>query len=319
MGDHIASAVRDPTRVIATHFFSPANIMKLLENVRGSQSSETAIATVMALAKKLKKVGVLVGNCDGFVGNRMLEWYAREGVFLVEEGAQPHEVDAVLLEFGFPMGPFAMGDLAGNDVGYKIRQGKQLTGAGAGRGSMRYCTIADQVVEAGRLGQKTGKGWYDYAPGSRKGTPSPEVAALIETHCRNNGIARRRISKQEIKERCLYALINEGFKILEEGIAKRPGDIDVVYCYGYSWPRFEGGPMFYADTVGVKTVRDTMLKYAAKFPNVPWWKPSKLMDEVVASGKPLARFWAERTGEQSAAARASVSDVTVVSSKLSKL
>src|SRR6185436_5266603 len=236
--DEIASATSRPQMVIGNHFFSPANVMRLLEIVRGKATSKEVIATSMALAKRLKKVGVLVGNCRGFVGNRMLYPYAREAQFLVEEGAKPEEVDGALYKFGMAMGPLAMGDLAGLDVGWRIRKEyKHLEDP-----TVRHPMIADRLCELGRYGQKTGAGWYRYDE-NRRATPDPEVTKLIEEAAAEAGIERRAISEDEIIERTMYALVNEGAKILEEGIALRAVDIDIIYINGYGYPAWRGGPM----------------------------------------------------------------------------
>lgn len=276
--DEIASATSRPQDVIGTHFFSPANVMKLLENVRGAKSSPETIATVMDLSKELGKVGVLVGVCHGFVGNRMLHQYLREAMFLIEEGALPQDVDRVIYDFGFPMGPFTMADLAGNDVGWRVRQAQ-------GRpNNRRYSgTIADAICEMGRFGQKTGAGWYRYKGGDRTPIPDPEIEALIEQTSADLGIARREISDQEILERCLYPLVNEGAKILDEGIALRASDIDVVWIHGYGFPRYRGGPMFWADTIGLDTITDTMKRFHAEHGD--WMEPSPLMVRLAAEGK----------------------------------
>src|SRR5580658_4091443 len=247
--DEIASATTRPQMVIGHHFFSPANVMRLLEIVRGAKTSKEVIATSMALAKKLNKVGVLAGNCRGFIGNRMIHCYGREAQFLVEEGAAVEQVDGAIYEFGLAMGPLAMGDLAGLDVGWRIRKEfKHLEKPG-----VRVPLVADQLCELGRFGQKTGAGWYQY-DANRKATPDPEVAALIEKTARAAGIEQRNISHDEIIERTIYALVNEGARILEEGIALRSVDIDIVYLNGYGFPAWRGGPMFYADTVGLPKV-----------------------------------------------------------------
>ncbi|NQW08807.1 MAG: enoyl-CoA hydratase/isomerase family protein [Alphaproteobacteria bacterium] len=276
--NEIASATSRPEDVVGTHFFSPANVMKLLENVRGAKSSPETIATVMALSKRLGKVGVLVGVCHGFVGNRMLHQYLREAMFLIEEGALPQDVDRVIYDFGFAMGPFTMADLAGNDVGWRVRQAQ-------GRpNNRRYSgTIADAICEMGRFGQKTGAGWYKYQGGDRTPIPDPDVEALIEKTSADLGITRRAISDQEILERCLYPLVNEGAKILDEGIALRASDIDVVWVHGYGFPRYRGGPMFWADTVGLDTITAAMKRFHAEHGD--WMEPSPLMARLAEEGK----------------------------------
>ncbi len=253
----ISAATKRPDRVIGTHFFSPANVMKLMENVRGDATSPATIASVMRLSKALGKVGVLVGVCDGFVGNRMYHNYTRQAAFLLEDGALPQQVDEVIYEFGFPMGPFAVGDLAGLDVSWRIRQRRAPTRPA----DERYSPVADRLCELGRFGQKTGAGWYRYESGSRKPQPDPQVEALIMARSEEMDLERRRIEAKEVVERCIYVLINEGARILEEGIASRPGDIDVIWRYGYGFPVHRGGPMFYADRIGINIVRDALQRY----------------------------------------------------------
>ncbi|MGD9867194.1 MAG: 3-hydroxyacyl-CoA dehydrogenase NAD-binding domain-containing protein [Hyphomicrobiales bacterium] len=286
--NEIASATRRPQDVIGTHFFSPANVMKLMENVRGEKTAPDVIATVMKLSKDLGKVGVMVGVCDGFVGNRMLYAYRGQADFLLEEGALPQQVDKVIYDFGFPMGPFAMGDLAGLDVGYKVRQHRRKTRPS----NDRYSVIADRIVESGRLGQKTGKGWYVYEKGSRTPVPDPEIEKLIAGVSREMGIERRPVTDQEILERCLYPLINEGAKILGEGIAIRPSDVDLVWVYGYGFPRGKGGPMFHADVIGVKTVYEKMRRLHAEHGEM--LRPAPLLEDLAASGKSFADWQADR-------------------------
>ncbi|XP_071841256.1 peroxisomal bifunctional enzyme-like [Apostichopus japonicus] len=281
--DELADMTSRPDKVVGTHFFSPAHIMKLLENVRGRQTSPETMATVMELGKNLQKISVLVGNCPHFVGNRMLEPYGLESCYLLEEGALPHEVDQVMEDLGFAMGIFKVADLAGNDVGYKSRKDFGfITSDGQQdrfRLGRRYCPISDYLVEKGRFGQKVGKGFYDYGkPGGRVPQPDPEVEQLIIEESKRAGIKRRRKPPQEILERCLYPLINEGFKILEEGIASREEDIDMIWLYGYGWPRHTGGPMHYArNSVGLGKIYKRLHYYQALHPTVPHWKPSKLL------------------------------------------
>jgi 3-hydroxyacyl-CoA dehydrogenase len=255
--DAIAAATQRPQDVVGTHFFSPANVMKLLEIVRGARTAPETIARALALAKQLGKVGVVAGNCDGFIGNRMLHPYGREAAFLLEEGASPEQVDRVIRGFGFPMGPFAMGDLAGLDVGWRIRKGRNAIAPPVGR----YSKIADELCEAGRFGQKTGAGYYRYEPGSRNPLPDPFVDAVIERNARAAGVERRPIGDDEILGRCMYLLVNEAAKILAEGIAARPGDVDVVWVYGYAFPAFRGGPLRWADSIGLKTILTKMLEF----------------------------------------------------------
>jgi len=281
--DEIASATSRPEFVIGHHYFSPANVMRLLEIVRGQVTSKEVIATSMALAKRLKKVGVLVGNCYGFVGNRMLHQYGREAQFLVEEGAKPQEVDGALYKFGMAMGPLAVGDLAGLDVGWRIRKEfKHLEKAG-----VRHPLIADLLCEMGRYGQKTGAGWYKYDE-NRKATPDPEVEKLIEDVAAEAQINRRTITEEEIIERTQYALINEGAKILEEGIALRAVDIDIVYINGYGYPAWRGGPMWYGDTVGLKKVYDRVCQFYEEHGEL--WTPAPLLKQLAEEGKTFAEF-----------------------------
>ena len=277
--NEIASATGRPDKVIGTHFFSPANVMRLLENVRGEASSDQTIQTVMQLSKRINKVGVLVGVCYGFVGNRMLHAYSREANFLIEEGALPQQVDKVIYDFGLPMGPFAMGDMAGLDVGWRIRQERAKTHPS----NQRYSWIGDRLCERGRFGQKTSAGWYKYAEGSRTPEPDPEVEELIVGMSEELGIERREISDQEILERCMYPLINEGAKILEEGIAMRPVDIDIVWIYGYGFPVYRGGPMFYADLIGTETVYDVMQRLFETHGEL--LKPAPLLERLAKDGK----------------------------------
>ena len=277
--NEIAAATGRPDKVIGTHFFSPANVMRLLENVRGGASSDETIQTVMQLSKRINKVGVLVGVCYGFVGNRMLHAYSREANFLIEEGALPQQIDKVIYDFGLPMGPFAMGDMAGLDVGWRIRQERAKTHPS----NQRYSSIGDRLCEMGRYGQKTSAGWYKYAEGSRTPEPDPEVEELIIGTSKELGIERRDISDQEILERCMYPLINEGAKILEEGIATRPVDIDIIWIYGYGFPVYRGGPMFYADLIGTKSVYDVMQRLHETHGEL--LKPAPLLARLAKDGK----------------------------------
>jgi 3-hydroxyacyl-CoA dehydrogenase len=280
--DQIAAATSRPQDVIGTHFFSPANVMRLLEVVRGKKTAKDVLATVMQLAKRLKKVAVVSGVCDGFIGNRMLEQYVRQSLFLVDEGASPQQIDAALTRFGMAMGPFTMYDMAGMDIGYAIRQRRYVE-----KPHITYSRLADRVVELGRLGQKTAKGWYRYEPGSRTPLPDPEIDALIHAYRAEIGIVPRPISDEEIVQRCVYALVNEGARILEEGIALRAGDIDVVYLNGYGFPVARGGPMFYAQTAGLSNVLATMQRFAGnRYADPAFWKPAPLL---VASAE--ARRW----------------------------
>lgn len=277
--DKIAEFTKRPQDVIGTHFFSPANVMKLLEIVRGAKTGKDVLATTMALAKKIKKTGVVSGVCDGFIGNRMIEQYIRQAGFLLEEGCLPEQVDKAVEKFGFAMGPFRMSDLAGNDIGWYIRKRRYVE-----KPEVTYSKIADLLCEKGRFGQKTAAGWYDYKAGDRKAYPSKEVNEMIITHSAELGLERRKISDQEIIERLVYALVNEGACILEEGIAMRASDIDMVYLTGYGFPLFRGGPMFYADTVGLSNVVMAMQRYA-KGIHADAWKPAQLLAKLVAEGK----------------------------------
>ncbi len=277
--NRIAAFTKRPQDVIGTHFFSPANVMKLLEIVRAEKTGKDVLATTMRLAKAIKKTGVVSGVCDGFIGNRMLEEYIRQSLFLLDEGASPEQVDGALQTWGLAMGPFAMYDLAGNDIGWHIRKRRYIE-----RPDMAYSKIADAICELGRFGQKTGSGWYKYEKGSRKPVPDPVVDALIVAHRKALGITPRKISKDEIITRCIYALVNEGAKILEEGIAMRASDIDMVYLSGYGFPLWRGGPMFYADTVGLSKVLSAMEKHAKGY-HGECWQPAALLSRLAAAGK----------------------------------
>jgi 3-hydroxyacyl-CoA dehydrogenase len=276
--DEIASATRRPEDVVGMHFFSPANVMKLLENVRGSKTSDEVKATVMAVAKKIKKVGVLVGNCHGFVGNRMLHRRGAEAMTLVNEGATPQQVDKVLTDLGYPMGQFAMSDLAGIDVGYRIREERRNAGEQVAPSWM------DKLAEQNRLGQKTMAGVYKYEEGSRNPVPDTEVEGIIEDFRKEQDISSREITDQEILERCMYVMVNEAAKILEEGIADRALDIDVVWIYGYGFPAYRGGPMFWADQVGLDVILAAVEKYHGDVGGEQW-KPADLLKKLVADGK----------------------------------
>ncbi len=277
--DRIASFTNRPQDVIGLHFFSPANVMKLLEIVRGKETGKDVLATALALSKKIKKTGVVSGVCDGFIGNRMLEQYLRQAFFLLEEGALPEQVDAAIEKFGFAMGPFRMSDLAGNDIGWYIRKRRAIESP-----EIAYSKTADLLCEQGRFGQKTGAGWYDYKAGDRKAYASQLVNDMIEQHSRDIGVERRAIADAEIVERLVYALVNEGARILEEGIALRASDIDMVYLTGYGFPVHRGGPMFYADTVGLPNVLDAIQKYA-RGRHGDAWKPAPLLAQRAGEGK----------------------------------
>ena len=271
--DEIASATKRPESVIGTHFFSPANVMRLLENVRGRKSSKTTIATAMTVGRRIGKVPVLVGVCYGFVGNRMLHQRGLQAEKLILEGAAPHQVDRVLTDFGFPMGPFAMGDLAGLDVGWRIRKGRGVK-----------APVADRICELGRFGQKTGAGYFKYEKGDRTPIPDLEVEKIIVDVATSMGITRRAISDEEILQRLLYPMVNEGAKILDEKIAIRPSDIDVIWVYGYGWPVYRGGPMFWADSIGLEALRDTMLGFQRKTGDA-FWTPALLLNRLADAGK----------------------------------
>jgi len=278
--NEIAAATKRPQDVIGTHFFSPANVMKLLEIVRSDTTSAEVIATTMKLARTIKKVGVLVGVCDGFVGNRMLHAYFREAQALVEEGALPQQVDKVLFDWGFAMGPFAVMDLAGIDVGWRIRKEQAATRDT----NLPYSsTVADRLAEMDRFGQKTRRGWYIYEEGSRAPIIDPEVEDMLKQVSEEKGITRRDISDEEIFKRCMYQLVNEGTNILDEGIAMRSGDIDVIYIYGYGFPVFRGGPMFYAEHVGLKQIYDDICHFHEQ--HGVFWEPSSLLKRLADEGK----------------------------------
>jgi 3-hydroxyacyl-CoA dehydrogenase len=275
--DAIAAASRRPADVIGMHFFSPANIMRLVEIVRGRSTAPDVVATARNVTRRMGKLGVVVGNCFGFVGNRMLYAYGRENQFLMLEGATPAGIDSVLEKFGMAMGPNAVGDLAGLDVGYRVRRERRDLTC-----DPRYYRVADMLVEAGRLGQKTGRGAYRYTPGSRKPMRDAEVEALIAAESQRLGIERRVIADQEICERCLFGLINEGALILSEGIAATPADIDVIWCNGYGFPRFRGGPMCHADTIGPAKVLDGINRFAALHGR-QYWTPAPLLVEIAGN------------------------------------
>jgi 3-hydroxyacyl-CoA dehydrogenase len=277
----IAAFTKRPQDVIGTHFFSPANVMKLLEVVRGEKTAKDVLATVMQLGKKIRKTCVVSGVCDGFIGNRMIEQYSRQAGFLLEEGCTPAQVDKAVEKFGFAMGPFRMGDLAGNDVGWYIRKRRYVE-----KPNLRYSKTADLLCEMGRFGQKTGAGWYDYQAGKRDAIPSPVVNAMIEKHRASAGITPRQIADDEIVHRLVFSLVNEAARLLEEGIAQRASDVDMVYLTGYGFPLHRGGPMCYADTLGLYNVAQAMKRFAAN-PNddAEFWQPAPLLARLVAEGK----------------------------------
>jgi 3-hydroxyacyl-CoA dehydrogenase len=290
--DELGRASGRPAQVLGHHFFSPANVMKLLEIVRGRGTSKDVIATSLKLAKRLGKVGVVVGNCFGFVANRMLAYYMREAYLLLEEGASVDQIDRVLTEFGLPVGPFGMQDIAGIDVGARIRQ--YLQSVGKTRAEGPQSDIPDRLFEMGRYGQKTGAGWYKYeAPGSRTRTPDPLIEQLADEAAARRGIARRSIADDEIVARITTALANEGARVLEEGYATRAGDIDIIYVYGFGFPRHRGGPMFYADTVGLDVVLSRVKEYRSRFGD--YWEPAPLLARLVAEGR---GFYSEAAVQQ---------------------
>lgn len=281
--DEIAAATSRPEAVIGTHFFSPANVMRLLEIVRGKKTSKEVIATCMQLSKKLGKIGVLVGNCRGFVGNRMFGPFRREAQFLVEEGAEIAEVDQALVEFGNAMGPLATGDLAGLDVGWRIRKEyRHLEKPG-----IRQPFAEDRLCELGRYGQKTQKGWYQYDE-NRRATADPEVTALVRKWSAEAGIPQRKVASDEIVDRCIYALVNEGARILDEGYALRATDIDIIYLNGYGFPAHRGGPMWYADAIGLQKVYRRILEFQEQHGEL--WAPAPLLKRLAETGKTFAEF-----------------------------
>jgi len=277
----IAGFTKRPADVVGMHFFSPANVMKLLEVVRGAATAKDVLATVMQLAKKIKKTAVVAGVCDGFIGNRMIEHYGRMAALLVEEGATPWQVDKALEKWGMAMGPFRASDLAGNDIAWATRKRRYVE-----MPHIRYAKCADRLCEMGRFGQKTGKGWYLYQPGNRNAIPDPEIEEMLAAYRKENGITPRKVSDSEIVERCIYALVNEGARLLEEGIALRASDIDVVYLSGYGFPAHRGGPMLYADEVGLYKVARRMKEFAASSGD-DFWTPAPLIAQRVAEGKSL--------------------------------
>lgn len=286
--DEIAQATSRPEAVIGTHFFSPANVMRLLEIVRGKATGKDVIATCMQLSKKLGKVGVLVGNCRGFVGNRMFGPYRREAQFLVEEGASVEAVDKALYDFGMAMGPLSVGDLAGLDVGWRIRKEfRHLEKPG-----VRQPIAEDRLCELGRYGQKTGAGWYKYDE-NRRAIPDPEVARLVRQWAAEAGIPQRQISAEEVVDRCIYALVNEGARILEEGYALRAVDIDIIYLNGYGFPAHRGGPMWYADTVGLKKVYERICDFERQHGEL--WQPAPLLKELALAGQGFKDFSREHS------------------------
>ena len=279
--NQIAAFTQRPQDVVGLHFFSPANVMKLLEVVRGAKTAKDVMATSMAVAKKIRKTAVVSGVCDGFIGNRMIEQYGRQGGFLLDEGCTPQQVDKAMEKFGMAMGPFRMGDLAGNDIGWAIRKRRSVE-----RATMKYSKTADLLCEKGRFGQKTGAGWYDYQPGKRDAIPNAEVVKMIEDYRAAHGITPRKISDEEIVQRLVFALVNEAAHILEEGIANKASDIDIAYIFGYGFPPYRGGPMLYADEVGLFNVVQAMHRFAQNpLDDANFWKPAPLLARLAAEGK----------------------------------
>ncbi len=278
--DEIAAATERPEDVAGAHFFSPANVMKLLEVVRGERTSQEVLASVQALAKRLAKVGVVCGNCDGFVANRSRAPFNTEMIILLEEGALPEQVDGAMVEFGYPMGPFAVGDLAGLDIGYAGRKRRE-----AADPTIRPLPIADALVEAGRLGMKTGAGWYRYEPGDRTPHPDPEVAALIRRVAGESGVEQREFDDEEIVQRLLFSSVNEACRIIEEGMAGHAVEVDTMWLYGFGFPRYRGGLMYWADTIGVRAVYGRIAAWHQRYGER--WAPAPLLRRLAESGTPL--------------------------------
>jgi 3-hydroxyacyl-CoA dehydrogenase len=286
--DAIAAATGRPQDVLGMHFFSPANVMKLLEVVRGEKTVDDVLATTMAIGKRINKVCTLSRVCYGFIGNRMLGGYGREAQMLLMDGCTPSQVDSALEKFGMAMGPLAMGDLAGLDVGYKARQGRTDL-----PDDPKLYRMGTLLVEMGRYGQKTGSGFYKYDPETRARMADPEVEAMIKAEAAKIGIEQRDISDEEILQRCFYPLINEGARILEEGIAQRPSDIDVVYVFGYAFPVAKGGPMYYADQIGLKQVYDKICEFRDR-DGEQYWQPAPLLKQLAEAGKTFAEWGSEQ-------------------------
>jgi 3-hydroxyacyl-CoA dehydrogenase len=287
--DRIAAFTRRPADVVGTHFFSPANVMKLLEVVRGAQTSREVLATTLKLAKTLRKTAVGAGVCDGFIGNRMIDQYLRQAFFLLDEGAGPAEIDAAIEQFGFAMGPFRMSDLAGNDVPWHIRRRRAVE-----QPDVLYSKVPDKLCELGRFGQKTGAGWYDYRPGDRTAYSSKVVEDLLRDHRLSLGSTPRKVDSREIVDRLVYALVNEAAKVLEEGVAQRASDIDVVYLTGYGFPVWRGGPMCYADEVGVYGVAQRMRELARNpYGDPGFWTPAPLIQQLAKEGSSFGQVGAQ--------------------------
>jgi 3-hydroxyacyl-CoA dehydrogenase len=284
--DDIANFTKRPQDVIGMHFFSPANVMRLLEVVRGAKTAKDVLATVMRLAKTMGKIAVVSGVCDGFIGNRMLARYGAAAHDLIMAGALPQQVDAALQEFGMAMGPFRVGDLAGLDIGWALRKRRS-----AEFPDRDFSNVSDDLCQAGRFGQKTGAGWYRYEPGSRNPIPDPKVTAMIEQYRRQKGFTPREVSSQEIVERCIYALINEGARILEDGIAQRASDIDLVYLNGYGFPAYRGGPMFFADQTGLHDIARALKRIAAQpGSDAAAWTPAPLLTRLAEQSQTFSAF-----------------------------
>jgi 3-hydroxyacyl-CoA dehydrogenase len=282
--DAIAAVTKRPQDVIGTHFFSPANVMRLLEVVRGKQTAKDVLATTMKLGKAIRKLPVVSGVCDGFIGNRMIEKYGQQSLFLLDEGCSPAQVDAAAKAWGLAMGPFTMGDMAGLDIGWEIRKRRYQE-----RPNFVYSKVGDRICEAGRYGQKTGKGWYKYETGNRTPIPDPEADAIIEAYRKEIGVKPRKVSDEEIIERLIYALVNEAAYILDEGIALRASDIDMVYLTGYGFPAYRGGPMFYASTVGLDKVVATIKRFQQGYQGGVW-KLAPLLEKLAADGKTFSDY-----------------------------
>ncbi len=277
----IAGFTQRPQDVVGLHFFSPANVMKLLEVVRGEKTAKDVLATVMQVAKKIRKTAVVAGVCDGFIGNRMIEQYGRQAGFLLDEGCTPSQVDKAIEKFGFAMGPFRMGDLAGNDIGWAIRKRRYVEKPG-----MKYSKTADLLCEQGRFGQKVGEGWYDYLPGKRDAIPNAEVEQMVAEHRKALGITPRKIGDEEIVQRLVFSLVNEAARILEEGIANKASDIDIVYIFGYGFPVYRGGPLNYANEVGLFNVVQAMQRFAQNpLDDAAFWQPAPLLARLAAEGR----------------------------------
>jgi 3-hydroxyacyl-CoA dehydrogenase len=285
--DQIAEATKRPQDVIGTHFFSPANVMRLLEVVRGKKTGKDVLATTMKLGKALKKVPVVSGVCDGFIGNRMIEKYGQQSLFLLDEGCSPQQVDAAAQKWGLAMGPFTMGDMAGLDIGWEIRKRRYQE-----RPDFVYSKVGDKIAELGRFGQKTGKGWYRYEPGDRTPHPDPEVAGIIRETVAELGIPQQNFTDAEILQRLLFASVNEACKILDEGKALRASDVDVMWLYGFGFPRYRGGLMYWADTIGVREVYNQIAAWHQRYGER--WAPSPLLRRLADSGTPLREAKADR-------------------------